>query len=70
MHLKLDELIRAVAAARTSMVDLEELSDAELERLRHEFRDLRQHLEVQEAKFGAEANRRAGGRRMEDRFRE
>jgi low affinity Fe/Cu permease len=27
IHLKLDELIRAVTTARTSMVDLEELSD-------------------------------------------
>ena len=70
VHLKLDELIRAVGPARTRMVDLEDLSDAELDKLRREFRELRTHLEAQEAKFGAEANRRAGGRRMEDRFRE
>jgi low affinity Fe/Cu permease len=40
MHLKLDELIRAVATARTGLVDLEELSDLELERLQEEFRAL------------------------------
>jgi low affinity Fe/Cu permease len=40
LHLKLDELIRAVNGARTSLVDLEELSDDELERLRQEFRRL------------------------------
>lgn len=42
IQLKLDELIRAIAKARTSLVDLEELSDAELERLHEEFRQLRE----------------------------
>src|SRR5437879_8186134 len=37
LHLKLDELLRAVAGARTSMVNLEHLSDEELERLQREF---------------------------------
>jgi low affinity Fe/Cu permease len=41
IHLKLDELIRAVAEARTSMVDLEDLSDDELEKLHREFQELR-----------------------------
>lgn len=36
-HLKLDELIKAVKGARTSLVDLEDLSDEELERLHEEF---------------------------------
>jgi low affinity Fe/Cu permease len=40
MQLKLDELIRAVAGARNRLVDLEDLSDEELERLKTEFRDL------------------------------
>lgn len=42
IQLKLDELLRAVSEARTGMVDLEELSDAELERLEKEFRELRE----------------------------
>jgi low affinity Fe/Cu permease len=42
IHLKLDELIRAVTTARTSMVDLEELSDEQLGRLRDEFKQLRE----------------------------
>jgi low affinity Fe/Cu permease len=42
IQLKLDELIRAVAKARTSLVDLEELSDEELEQLHEEFRQLRE----------------------------
>src|SRR5436190_22194693 len=32
IHLKLDELIRGVKGARTGMINLEELSDKELER--------------------------------------
>jgi low affinity Fe/Cu permease len=40
VHLKLDELIRAVATARTELVDMESLSDEELERLQHQFERL------------------------------
>jgi low affinity Fe/Cu permease len=39
-HLKLDELIRALKGARNQLVDLEELSDEDLEALRQEFRRL------------------------------
>jgi low affinity Fe/Cu permease len=42
IHLKLDELLKGVEGARTSMVDLEDLPDAELKRLQHEFRALRE----------------------------
>jgi low affinity Fe/Cu permease len=42
IHLKLDELIRGVKGARTDMVDLEHLSDEELERLQKEFTRLRE----------------------------
>ncbi len=38
LHLKLDELIRAIEGARNSMVDIEELSDEKLERLQKQFR--------------------------------
>src|SRR5689334_25311361 len=37
IHLKLDELLRAVSSARNSLVDLENFSDAELEKLAKEF---------------------------------
>ena len=43
MQLKLDELIRAVAGARNTLVAMEHLSDAELERLEAEFEQLRTH---------------------------
>jgi low affinity Fe/Cu permease len=40
IHLKLDELIRAVKGARNTLVDLENLSDAELQKLQEEFQRL------------------------------
>jgi low affinity Fe/Cu permease len=45
MHLKLDELIRAVASARNRLVHLEDLSDADLEILEGEFRKLHERME-------------------------
>jgi low affinity Fe/Cu permease len=41
LHLKLDELLRAVTAARTRLVSLEDMTDAELDRLHDEFQRLR-----------------------------
>src|SRR2546423_9943880 len=41
MHLKLDELIRAMEGARNRLVDLEKLSDEELKRLEEQFTRLR-----------------------------
>jgi low affinity Fe/Cu permease len=51
IHLKLDELVRAVKGARTGLVDLEEMSDEELEKLQKEFAQLRQQhgADLQEA---------------------
>jgi low affinity Fe/Cu permease len=42
MHLKLDELIRSIKGARNHLVDLEELSDEELDQLQKEFARLRE----------------------------
>jgi low affinity Fe/Cu permease len=42
IQLKLDELLRALTEARTSLVDLEDLSDDELKQLREEFQQLRE----------------------------
>jgi len=41
MHLKLDELIRAIEGARNRLVDLEKLSDEELKQLEDQFTRLR-----------------------------
>lgn len=51
MHLKLDELIRAIEGARNDLVNLEDLSDDELKSLHQEFEQLKQrpdkqHLEL------------------------
>jgi low affinity Fe/Cu permease len=48
IQLKLDELLRAVQGARTSMVDLEELDDKEILRLKKEFERIHQHASVGE----------------------
>ncbi len=40
LHLKLDELLRAMEGARNSLIDLEDLSDEELARLAREFHEL------------------------------
>lgn len=42
IHLKLDELIRSVKAARTKLVDLEDMSDTELDKLDAEFKGIRE----------------------------
>jgi low affinity Fe/Cu permease len=41
IHLKLDELLRGVEGARTHLVDLEALSDEELDRLQEQFKRIR-----------------------------
>jgi low affinity Fe/Cu permease len=45
VHLKLDELIRALSGARNKLVDLEKLSDDELQTLEKEFERLRKKAE-------------------------
>jgi low affinity Fe/Cu permease len=44
VHLKLDELIRANRRARNALIDLEDLSDPELQRLQAEFEAMREHV--------------------------
>jgi len=48
IHLKLDELIKGVSGARTKLVNLEQLSDADLEKLQHEFEQLRAKNDTRE----------------------
>jgi len=45
MHLKLDEIIRALKGARNQLVDLEDLSDEDLKKLEEQFQRLRQKAE-------------------------
>jgi low affinity Fe/Cu permease len=46
MHLKLDELIRALKKARNELVDLEDLSDEELTKLEEQFKHVRTTAET------------------------
>jgi low affinity Fe/Cu permease len=45
VHLKLDEIIRALKGARNQLVDLEDLSDEELKKLEEQFQRLRKMAE-------------------------
>jgi low affinity Fe/Cu permease len=45
MHLKLDEIIRALKNARNELVDLEELADEDLKKLEEQFHRIRQKAE-------------------------
>jgi low affinity Fe/Cu permease len=45
VHLKLDELIRAVSAARTELVSMENLSDEQLDKLEKDFKKLHDRAE-------------------------
>ena len=40
IQVKLDELIRSIEGAQNSLLDLEELEESEIERLRKKYRDL------------------------------
>ncbi|HXI61562.1 MAG TPA: low affinity iron permease family protein [Pyrinomonadaceae bacterium] len=53
IHLKLDELLKGVKGARTGLVNLEQLSDAELESLQKEFERLHEKV-AHEHKAGDE----------------
>jgi low affinity Fe/Cu permease len=53
IHLKLDELLRGVKGARTHLVDLEALSDEELDRLQQQFKRIR-HAEGEDARSTGE----------------
>jgi low affinity Fe/Cu permease len=45
MHLKLDEIIRAIKGARNELVDLEKLSDEDLDKIEKQFERLRAKAE-------------------------
>src|SRR6202165_898310 len=45
VHLKLDEIIRALKGARNELVDLEELSDEDLQKVEQQFQRIRKKAE-------------------------
>jgi low affinity Fe/Cu permease len=58
IQLKLDELIRAVKQARTELVQMEGLSDEELDALREEFRTLREQASAKLEQIEASRTKR------------
>ena len=62
IHLKLDELLRAVKGARTELVNLEDLSDQDLDELQKEFGRIRERY----AKRGLERRQQREERHQSD----
>jgi low affinity Fe/Cu permease len=58
VHLKLDELLKGVKGARTNLVNLENFSEDELERLQKEFENLHNEHKENLERLGAEFERR------------
>jgi low affinity Fe/Cu permease len=65
IHLKLDELLRAISKARTGMADLDDLSDKELDRLLNEFHRAREKKGLPRLVEEEIAAEEAGERRSE-----
>lgn len=70
IHLKLDELIRGVKGARTSLVNLEDLTDQELDALQREFTELHERLKHRVSRQAAAAFAEERSRRHTHRPRE
>lgn len=66
LHLKLDELLRAMEGARNSFIDLEQLSDEELSRLAREFHELQQGGDATSKKRAAAIHEELRKREAED----
>ena len=64
IHLKLDELLRAVKGARTDLVNLENFSEEELARLQKEFEALQKHYSTHHEKILKEVERRKKNRKI------
>jgi low affinity Fe/Cu permease len=58
IHLKLDELLKAVKGARTDLVNLENFDDDELAHLQKEFEDLQKHYSSHRERINREFERR------------
>src|SRR5262249_54872841 len=61
MHIKLDELIRAVRGAQNTLLDLEELDDIELDRIRASYEELARQARTRIDRRAAAARTKSGG---------
>ena len=62
MQIKLDELIRAVKGAQNSLLDLEELDEAELDQIRDRYEELARRARDRVDKRAAAARKKNGER--------
>jgi len=67
MHVKLDELIRSLEGAHLALLDLEELEDADLDRICNDYRDLarRARQDLREGKSDTDVREVGGSHRKE-----
>ena len=56
IHLKLDEIIKSIDEAQNEMIDIEHLSDAELQKLANKYQKLREECEVRGKRTEQKAN--------------
>ena len=52
-HLKLDELIRSINAARNKLIDLENCTDEDLDKVQREFERLKERVRIRDARSQA-----------------
>ena len=67
IHLKLDELIHGLRGPHTGFVDLEEMSDAELEELEVAFRKMRERKGLSVKEFVKEVEQEERGRKPKNK---
>jgi low affinity Fe/Cu permease len=57
IHLKLDEIIKSIDKAHNEMIDIEHLSDAELQRLAERYQKVREECDVRSRRSKADTGR-------------
>ena len=62
MHIKLDELIRAIEGAQNTLLDLEELDDTELDRVRDTYEELARQARVRMERRAAATHEKSEGK--------
>jgi len=55
IHLKLDEIIQSIDKAHNEMIDIEHLSDAELQRLAEKYQNVREEYDVRSRRSKGES---------------
>jgi low affinity Fe/Cu permease len=55
IHLKLDEIIKSIDQAQNEMIDIEHLSDGELQKLADKYQKVREECEVRSKRKGGNA---------------